>query len=118
MNFDLSAILNFLLTTVLPFVVGAFPIVCAILKKLKKAQKETMDVAWVASKTIKEAVDVLERVTNIIQVDDQGNVKIDPEQFKAIGPEITEVKLEVARFQKEIPEMVSAWGNLFKKSNQ
>jgi len=118
MNFDLNAILNFLLTTVLPFVIGAVPVVGAILKKLKKAQKETLDVARVASKTIKESVDVLERITNIIQVDEQGNVKIDPEQFKAIGPEISEVKMEVARFQKEIPEMITAWGNLFKKSNQ
>lgn len=87
-------------------------------RNLKKAMKETGDVVLKISDTVQQAVDVFDAFAGLIEQKKDGSVVINPDGLQQIKKEIAEVKESSSGFKKELKEMTTAWGSLFKKPKQ
>lgn len=112
---NLEQIFSFVLTNVVPFLVALFPVIGFTLKKIKDAQKETIDVINAVSSIVDEVTDVIAVFHSSIDVDDKGNVKIDPNVVSNLIKEAEEVSEAASRVKLEINEMVESWKSVFTK---
>lgn len=110
----LDQILN-LIDLVWPFVLSIAPVVAVIARKINKAGKETADVAIAVTGVVKEAMDVISQIPEIIRVKDDGTPDFDPDAAKQLPKEIAEVRASIDKLEEEIPEMVSSWKDVFKR---